>query len=138
MLSSTFRAAVVAAVVFPVLAYGQAYRCDVAGRTVYQAVPCAGGTAVNTTAPSFGGSADDPVGEVRRLERERQRRSDLADIDRKYDAAMAKSQKDWCSALQGRVDRFSEHEKAARRTSDRDWYGAERKAAEARFDRECR
>lgn len=139
MMSPLVRAAVVAVLLVPAVAGAQVYRCQVDGKTAYQSVPCPGGGAkVETQAPSFGGTADDPVRDLRRIENERERRRDLADIDRRHDDAVARSKKNHCNWLKSRVDRYQAHERSEHGQSMRDWYGAERKAAEARYDRECR
>jgi len=140
MITSSVRAAVAALVFVPAVGLAQVHRCDVGGRTVYQQAPCAGGggAVVNTAPPSFGGSADDPVKEINRIEKERERRRDLADIDRDYKDSLDRGRQSHCNWLRGRADRFREHERAASRQSMRDWYAAERKAAEAQVDRECR
>jgi len=140
MMYPLMRAAVVAVLLLPAVSGAQVYRCDVGGRVVYQSVPCAGGGKQINAAPSssFGGSADDPVRELRRLEAERERRSDMADADRRYDKAVDRLDKAHCDRIQADADRYREHERSAHRQSTRDWYGAERKAAEARYDMECR
>lgn len=130
------RAAVLAIGIAPAVAGAQVFKCDAGGRTVYQAAPCPGGQAVDTQAPSFGGSAHDPVKEIRRIEADRERRKAAADADRRYDAALDRIDKAHCNRLANNATRYREHERAGGSLAN--WYGAERRAAEARYDRECR
>jgi len=124
----------------PLATRADVFRCQVGDKVLYQQVPCASSGQKIKSAPasSFGGRADDPVGEMRRIEQERERRRDLADADRRNDEAVVRQKKLNCSDLQSRADRYREHERSAHKDSTRDWYGAERRAAEARYDRECR
>lgn len=135
-MSPFLRVAVLAIGLVPAVAGAQVFKCVRDGRTVYQAVPCAGGTSVNTQAPSFGGAASDPVKEIQRIEAERERLRAEAAADRRVDAAINRVDADYCNQIAHDLDRYREHERSGGRNAT--WYGAERRAAEARFDRECR
>jgi hypothetical protein len=123
-----------------VIAFAGVYRCDVNGRTVYQETPCARQGVLIDAHPSssFGGSSNDPVEQIRRIEAEREQRRDQADIDRRYDDARAQIDKRHCNRLASKIDWYREHERASTRVRDMNWYGASRKAYEAQYDRECR
>lgn len=116
------------------------------GGVRYQAVPCAGAGGQINASPSSGPAApywrksagERDIEKMERIERERERSRDISRAEQRYDDALDRIDKHHCDRIAAEADRYREHERAGGSARRIDWYKAERKAAEARYDRECR
>ncbi len=116
------------------------------GRVHYQAVPCAGaGVQINASpasgpaAPPWRKSAGErDIEKLERIEAEREYNRDVSRMEQRTDDLYKRADKRRCASLAANADRYRAHERSETDPKWISWYGAERKAAEARYDRECR
>lgn len=124
------------------------FKCGMNGKVVYQAVPCAGGKAIDAS-PATGRGDDSrwnsdaararrDIDEVQRIERERARNRDVSAAERRYNEAINRIDKIHCPTLTNEIERYEAHLREGVSGRMARWYRAEKRAAVNRFDRECR
>lgn len=134
-------------------AQAQVYKCQEGGRTVITDRPChAGATPMDVRPAAGAGDADgynssaartrrdvEYARELKRREDAHEARREISrDYDRRIDAINERYDKQRCSDLQTRIDRYESHLRTGASARMFNWYKAEKAAAEMQYGRECK
>ena len=131
----------------------QVFKCQEGGKTVFSDRPCGAGARVIDATPATGdGDQSSYNSSAERLKRnmeylrEKEQREDAVreqrEIERVRDERIEKADKqrqsDRCNDIRARIDRYDAHMRERHYEETRQYYKAERTAAEQQLARECK